>query len=280
MNYPLIRVQEIAGGTVVVSVVMPSFNSTRHISIAIESVRRQSFPHFELLVVDGGSRDETCEVVCEIIRQEPRVRLIKNENDHGPAHARSIGIKQARGHYIAFLDADDYWLPEKLESQVSFMSRTSTQFCFSRYRSVSGDGQRLGCLVPMRESYNYRQALKHRGIGTLTVMIERELLSEDVISVWRRAGGEEYLWWLLILRKGVTACLVDKDLARYRDTTGSLSKNWMYTLCSVWNMYRTDLALPVAQAIWDFCSYFIDSAIRKIRLTVCGVVNGKVALEK
>jgi len=132
----------------------------------------------------------------------------------------------------------------------------------------------------MRESYNYRQALKHRGIGTLTVMIERELLSEDVISVWRRAGGEEYLWWLLILRKGVTACLVDKDLARYRDTTGSLSKNWMYTLCSVWNMYRTDLALPVAQAIWDFCSYFIDSAIRKIRLTVCGVVNGKVALEK
>src|SRR5258708_32365492 len=260
---------------VVVSVVMPSFNSTRHISIAIESVRRQSFPYFELLVVDGGSRDETCDVVREIIRREPRVRLIKNETDHGPAHARSVGIKQAKGRYIAFLDADDYWLPEKLEIQISFMSRTSTKFCFSRYRGVSEDGQRLGCLVPMRESYNYRQALRCRGIGTLTVIIERELLSEDVISVWRSAGGEEYLWWLLILRKETIARLVDKDLARYRDTTGSLSKNWMYTLRSVWNMYRTDLGLPIHQVIGDFCSYFIDSAIRKTRLRVCGVVMGK-----
>src|SRR5260370_41005098 len=134
---------------VVGSVVMPRFNSARYISEAIESVRGQSLKAFELLVVDGGSQDHTQGVIREISRQDSRIRLIKNDSDRGPAHARSIGIKQARGRYIAFLDADDYWLPEKLEYQVSFMSRTSAQFCFSRYPSVSENGHRLECLMPM-----------------------------------------------------------------------------------------------------------------------------------
>lgn len=259
---------------VVVSVVMPSFNSERHIEEAIQSVRGQSFQDFELLVVDGGSRDRSRDLVRETGRQDSRIRLIENDDDHGPAHARSVGIGHAKGRYIAFLDADDFWLPEKLESQTAFMTRTRAQFCYSRYRSVSDNGRRVGCLVPMRKSYSYYQALGHRGIGTLTVMVERGLLTEDVIGVWRRAGGEEYLWWLLILRNGVTARLLDKDLARYRDTAGSLSKNQLYTLQSVWNMYRTELCLSRARAAWHYSSYFLDAALRRVWLRMCGLVRG------
>lgn len=260
--------------SVLFSVVMPSFNSERHISEAIQSVRDQSCTDFELLVIDGGSRDRTREIVEEIAARDPRVRFLENPDDQGPAHARSVGVRNAQGRYVAFLDADDFWLPEKLDAQGRFMSSAPARFSFTRYRGISEDGRRTGCVVPMRKSYSFRQALRHRGIGTLTVTVERELLTPDVISVWRRRGGEEYLWWLLVLRKGVTAYLVDRDLARYRDTAGSLSKNQFITLRSVWDMYRSELGLSRMQTAWHYSSYFMDSAFRKLWLRACATLNG------
>ena len=94
-----------------VSVIMPAFNSGRCIHDAIRSVLQQRHCEFELLVVDGGSNDSTREVVHEYAETDKRVHLIDNTNDKGPAHARSIGIRNSTGEYVAFLDADDYWLP-------------------------------------------------------------------------------------------------------------------------------------------------------------------------
>jgi teichuronic acid biosynthesis glycosyltransferase TuaG len=262
--------------SIVVSVVMPSFNSEKHIGEAIRSVQGQSCGNFEVLVVDGGSRDRSKDVVRDIGLRDPRIRLLENPDDQGPAHARSVGVLHAQGRYVAFLDADDYWLPEKLAAQSGFMTETAAQFSYTRYRSIAEDGGRIGCVVPMKKSYTYRQALRHRGIGTLTVMVERALLTQDVIGVWRRRGGEEYLWWLLVLRKGVTARLVDRDLARYRDTAGSLSKNQLFTLRSVWDIYRSELGLSRLQAAWNYSSYFTDSACRKIWLGACAALNGSV----
>jgi teichuronic acid biosynthesis glycosyltransferase TuaG len=171
------------------------------------------------------------------------------------------------------LDADDVWLPEKLEAQIAFMIRAGVQFCFARYRIISQESQRVSCLVPMRATYRYRDMLRHRGMGTLTVMIERELLTNDVINVWLRAGGEELMWWLLILRKGVTAHLLDMDLARYRDRVGSLSKNQSYTLLTVWDMYHTKLGLSAYSADWHYASYILDVIARKMWLKLCGALT-------
>lgn len=258
-----------AGCTDVVSIVMPAFNSMRYIDSAIQSVREQRYRKFELVVIDGGSTDGTLDIVRKHAAVDPRIRLILNKPDHGPAHARSVGIKSSVGEYVAFLDADDYWLPSKLGEQVAFMISTGARFSYTLYRTVSDNGERIGCIVPMRKKYNYSSALSHRGIGTLTVMVRRALLAEDVISVWKKAGGEEYLWWLLILKQGIVAQLLPLDLARYRNTVGSLSKNQLYTLCSVWKMYRRDLALPLFEATCHYISYVADSALRRIRMYVC-----------
>lgn len=256
-----------------VAVVMPSFNSARYIGAALDSVLHQTYRSFLVVVVDGGSTDGTRQVVQSIAADHPNICWIDNKDDKGPAHARSVGIDYARAEcnakYVAFLDADDFWLPEKLEAQIEFMARTDARFCYTRYRVISEDGAKVGCLVPMRRWYDFKKALRHRGIGTLTVMIDLELLTDDVIRVWRRAGGEELLWWLLIFRKGMIGHLLDRDLARYRDTVGSLSKNLSYTLRSVWSMYRVDLQLPVAVAAFDYLSYFLDSVLRKVRLVAC-----------
>jgi teichuronic acid biosynthesis glycosyltransferase TuaG len=252
-----------------VSVVMPAFNSARHVRSAIASVLGQTFPDWELLVIDGGSRDDTRDQVRQSAAEDPRIRLLDNRDDQGPAHARCTGIQTARGRYVAFLDADDLWLPEKLELQLDFMRSRQVRFSYARYRRMADDGSRVGCMVPMRGSFRYGQALRGRGIGTLTVVVERDLLTPDIIQVWRRAGGEEYLWWLMILRKGVTAHLLDHDLGRYRDTSGSLSKNFTYTLRSVWRMYRNDLAIPLLLAVASYGAYVVSAGWRKSRVGVC-----------
>lgn len=257
-----------------VSVIMPSFNSAAHVGSAISSVQAQTYPRWELLVVDGGSRDTTRQIVERAAAQDRRIRFIPNTNDQGPAHARATAIRQARGAFVAFLDADDLWLPGKLRAQLNFMQQRGVRFSYTRYRSMSADGAAVGCLVPMRSRFDFASAIRRRGIGALTVMVERELLADDVISVWRRAGGEDSLWWFLILRKGAKAHLLDEDLARYRDTAGSLSKSRFLTMRTVWSMYRVELGLPVYRAAWDYLAYFVDSAIRKTRLKLCVLISG------
>ena len=111
-----------------VSVIMPSFNSCRFIEDAVNSVLNQSYKNLELIVVDGGSNDSTIELINKISATDSRLVIINNINDDGPAHARQVGIEKSQGNYIAFLDADDYWLPEKTEMQINFMEDNNFNF--------------------------------------------------------------------------------------------------------------------------------------------------------
>lgn len=261
-----------------VTVVMPTFNSCRHVQEAIESVMRQTLPSWELLVVDGGSGDGTQELVRALAHADSRIRLIINPQDGGPAHARAAGVRMAAGRYVAFLDADDVWLPDKLRRQVEFMQASGARFSYTRYRVMSADGSRAGCLVPMRGWFDYRYAISRRGIGALTVMVERPLLTEQVLENCRRAGGEDSLWWFLILRSGGRALLLNEDLARYRNTAGSLSKDYLLTLRTVWSMYRNELQLPLGHAGFAYASYLLDSSWRKVRLKLCVAVKNALNL--
>jgi teichuronic acid biosynthesis glycosyltransferase TuaG len=255
-----------------VSVVMPCFNSERHLATAMRSVRAQSWQDLELLVVDGGSRDGSRAVVAAEAALDPRVRLIENANDQGPAHARCTGVRAARGRYVAFLDADDVWLPDKLSTQIAFMEREGVPFSYTLYRRMSDDGSQVSPVVPMLRWYDFRRMLGHRGIGTLTVVIRRDLLTEDIVSVWLRAS-EDLLWWLLVLQRGVTARLVPEDLARYRDTPGSLSKTRRPTLEAVWTIYRDRFGIPLAARVFYYCSYAFDSVLRRVRLWIAAVAG-------
>jgi len=255
-----------------VSVVMPCFNSERHLAKAVRSVRAQTYQDLELLVVDGGSRDGSRAVVAAETALDARVRLIENADDQGPAHARCTGVRAARGRYVAFLDADDVWLPGKLATQIAFMEREGVAFSYTLYRRMSEDGTQVSPIVPMLSWYDFRRMLGHRGIGTLTVVVRRDQLTDEVTSIWLRAS-EDLLWWLLVLRKGVTARLVPEDLARYRDTAGSLSKTRRPTLEAVWTIYRDRLAIPLAARVFFYCSYAIDSVLRRLRLWIAAVAG-------
>ena len=259
-----------------VSIVMPAFNSSAYISQSVNSVLRQSFQSWELLVVDGGSTDKTLSIIKELEMADSRIRLINNLNDCGPAHARAEGISHASGEYIAFLDADDLWLPEKLALQIEFMSKNNYHFSYTSYRKMDASGVLASCVLSTHSSFNFISGLSRRGIGSPTVVISRNLFDSNILGTIGKSHGEETLWWLLILKKGVKAHGLLKPLALYRDTPYSLSKKVMRNQTTVWHSYRNELGVPSLLALVAYFLYLIDVFIRRLRLKVCTSIKGKV----
>ena len=122
-----------------ISVITPSFNSEKYIALCIDSVISQTYVNWELLIVDGESKDCTGKIVSRFAEKDQRVRLINNSDDDGPAQARAFGLTIAAGTYVAFIDSDDLWLPNKLQQQLSFMLLNGYLFTFTRYRKMRPD---------------------------------------------------------------------------------------------------------------------------------------------
>ena len=260
-----------------VSVIMPAFNSCNHIEEAIYSVLNQSYSNLELLVVDGGSTDGTVGLINNISSVDDRVIYIDNIDDDGPAHARQVGVQACKGDYIAFLDADDFWLPVKIEAQLNFMLLKDVDFSYTRYRSIDEEGGNLSCPVLMRNKYNLRDALIYRGIGILTVLLKRELLTDPVISS-RSPFAEDYLWWLLILKEGHIAHLVNIDTARYRNSKNSRSNNRFDHQLSLWRIYRGTLQINYLKAFIYYSYYLLNTAFNKVRVFLCSTFNNRSIL--
>ena len=258
-----------------VSIVMPSFNSSLYIKDSIKSVLNQSHHQWELIVVDGGSIDDTVSIVQSFSVLDDRIRLVKNINDRGPAHARATGIRLAKGDCIAFLDADDLWLPQKLKLQTEFMIKNNYHFSYTSYRKMDAAGRLATCVLSTHTSFSFISGLSRRGIGSPTVMIDRNLFDEDILGAIGKSHGEETLWWLLILKKGVRAHCLLKPLALYRDTPYSLSKKVLRNQSTVWHSYRNELRVPCLLAFPAYVLYLIDVLIRRLRLMVCTSINGR-----
>ena len=160
----------------VISVVMPSYNSEKFITNSIDSVIKQTFTSWELLIIDGGSNDNTINIVKSYLNNHQNIKLISNLNDQGPAHARSIGLKKGIGDYFAFIDADDTWLEDKLSKQHNFMKNNSYYFSYTSYKRLSKDGQISKSKIPIHSSNTYTRYLGRRGIANSTVMIHKKCI--------------------------------------------------------------------------------------------------------
>ena len=234
-----------------VSVIMPTFNSEKYIANAISSVINQKFKNWELLIIDAESTDKTNKIVENFVKSDPRVRLVINFDDRGPAHARATGIRLAAGQFVAFLDADDLWFPSKLEKQLDFMKKNSFRFSYTLYSHISESGKdiRTAYSYPW---YDYQKSLRTRGIGCLTVMVDRNLFTEDIIRLNEKKHGEDYLWWLSIMKKGVRAYGLMEVHAKYRKIEGSLSSQRLSHLKSIWSIYRSELGLSFLHTCFCF----------------------------
>jgi teichuronic acid biosynthesis glycosyltransferase TuaG len=242
-----------------VSIITPSFNSSRFIEECIGSVLSQKYDNWELLIVDDCSSDNTCELIKKY--NDTRIVLIQLENNIGPAEARNVAIRQAKGKYIAFLDSDDFWEPQKLEKQISFMEKEDIAFSFSAYQPMSEDGSKLYSIIHAPKIVTYSSYLKNTIIGCLTVVIDREKTGDFEMPNIR--SSHDMVLWLLIMRRGFTAYGLDENLAKYRIVSTSNTASKWHAAKDVWKVYREIEKLSFFYSSWCFLNYAFNALIKR-----------------
>ena len=230
-----------------VSIIMPSYNTAQYINRSIQSVISQTYKKWELIIVDDCSTDSTEKIVKEI--QDARIFYVRNEKNVGAAVSRNIALKMAHGRWIAFLDSDDIWMPEKLEKQVSYMLSNDYKFSYTSYVEIDKDLHFTGRKVTGPKKITKRGMFCYCWPGCLTVMYDRASIGELRIRDIRK--NNDYAMWLKICKRA-DCYLLDEVLAAYRrGRTDSISScgyldlvKWHYKL------FREAENLNIALSLW------------------------------
>ena len=234
-----------------VSVIMPVHNAEAFLGNAIQSVIDQDHKDWELIVVDDASSDESLKKV-EKYRCDDRIMVIPLEHNSGsPAKPRNVGVELASGRYIAFIDADDLWLKDKLQKQISLMQSEGARICCCSYQVVDEQGETVGHFhVPKKADFS--DMLRHNTIGCLTAVYDCNQIGKRYFP---ECGHEDYALWLDILSEGGYVLGVQETLAQYRVRAGSVSSNKLKTLTYFWHIYRHRVGYGIVKSAWLCLSY-------------------------
>ncbi len=217
-----------------VSIIMPSYNTAAYVEETIQSVFNQTYTNWELLFVDDCSSDETLDLIKKYTL-DSRFRVFKGKKNSGAAVCRNKALREAKGKWVAFLDSDDLWYPEKLENQISFMKKNGYHFTYTDYEEIDEDGNRMHVLVTGPKRITRTGMFRYCWPGCLTVMYDREFVGEVQIKNIRK--NNDYAMWLKVCKKA-DCFLLDECLAKYRrGRKGSISTHnkvelikWHYEL--------------------------------------------------
>lgn len=249
-----------------VSVVMPMYNSEKTIAESIESVTKQTYRDFELIVVDDDSSDSSYEIVKSIADIEPKVIVIKNHHTKGASGARQTAIDVAKGGYIAFLDSDDIWHPEKLEKSIQFMEKHDYAFIYTDYYIFKNKlTDFYGFKYETPNSISYNDLLKYCPIGCLTVV-----LKEDIIRgvTFRDYPKEDYLYWLDILRNDHKAHRLPQALSFYRTGHQSISSNKFKEIKRQFYIIHHLHDISILRSFLCIAIYAINGIIKNININL------------
>lgn len=230
-----------------VSIIMPSYNTASFIAESIQSVLAQSYKDWELIIVDDCSPDNTDEVVKPYLSDE-RIKYIKNEKNSGAAVSRNRALREAKGKWIAFLDSDDLWMPEKLEKQISFMENNGYHFSYTNYTEIDTEGKRNGVTVTGPKRITKMGMYNYCWPGCLTVMYDKDVVG--LIQIADIKKNNDYAMWLKACQKA-DCYLLDEELALYRrGRAGSVSTHSIKTMIG-WHykLYREAEGLNPVEAV-------------------------------
>lgn len=237
---------------ILVSIITPVYNSEEYIGEAIKSVLAQTHTNWEMLIADDCSTDGTAEVIEEF--KDPRIKYFRLEENAGAAVARNKALEKAQGKYIAFLDADDMWKPNKLEKQLNFMITNNIGFSFAGYEIVRENKNKI-IKVPLK--LNYSQFMKNTIIGTLTVMLNSDIVGE--VKLVNVKKDHDSMTWAKLLRNGHTAYGLNESLAYYRQVEGSISNNKFEAAKNHWNNCRKVEHLSILKCLYFFVFYGLNA---------------------
>ena len=245
-----------------VSIIVPTYNCAKFIGRTIESAQAQTYRNWEMIIVDDRSTDNTKEIVEQYIRNDSRIQYHLLDVNSGAAVARTTAMKLARGDYMAFLDSDDLWLPDKLEKQIAFMDANDYAFSCTAYAQIDEDDNLIGKTVKTVKKTNYNRLLLDCPVGNSTVMYNVEKMGKFEVPNIRKRNDDAL--WLKMLKKETYIWGMPDVLMRYRVRENSISSNKLQLIKYHWQLYREIEHLGVLRSAFHVC-YWCMIKVLKIK---------------
>jgi len=245
-----------------VSIIMPCYNAEHLINQSIDSVLAQTYDNWELLITDDSSTDNSVEVIERYCEKDPRINLLVSKQNQGIAKTRNLSIESAKGRFIAFLDNDDLWMPDKLEKQVNFMLEKGYAFTYTSYELIDNDGASMNKVILTQGVMNYGRYSKNTIIGCGTVMIDRNIAGD--IRMPQNDTSDDMALWLGLMRKGYNAYPLNEVLLKYRITNNSASSKKLKAARDVWKVYRINEGMPWLKSASCFVGYAFNAVKKRV----------------
>lgn len=239
-----------------VSIITPTYNSSQFIADTIKSVINQTYKNWELIIIDDASSDTTISIIETYNKSESKIKLIQNKVNQGAGITRNIGIDEAKGDFIAFLDGDDLWRPNKLKLQIAFMRLHKADICFSSYDLINETGEFLNKTVKALPKLTYKKCLTCNYIGNLTGIYNVKTLGKIYAPILRKR--QDWLLWLRAIKKsGKPALGIEESLAVYRLRDESISSNKLNLLKYNYWVYRKGLGFSIVKSTYYLLIIFM-----------------------
>ena len=243
-----------------VSIITPTYNCGDFIGETIQSVLKQTYQNWEMIIVDDASNDNTREIVEKYCEKDKRIKYYLLNQNSGAAVARTKAMELATGKYIAFLDSDDLWLPDKLEKQISFMEVNNYNFTCTAYEQVDEKGISLNKVIKTKPKTDYNGVLLSCPVGNSTVIYNGEALGKFVVPNIRKRNDDAL--WLQILKKEKYIYGMSDVLTKYRVRQDSLSSNKIELIKYHWKLYREIEHLSIARSVFHMCYWVFLKVLR------------------
>ena len=234
-----------------VSIITPTYNCGPFIAETIASAQAQTYTNWEMIIVDDCSTDNTKAIVDEIAEKDPRVKYYCLEENSGAAVARTRAMELAEGEYMAFLDSDDLWMPEKLEMQIAFMRENDHAFSCTAYEQIDENSMPLGRIIKTVKKTDYNRLLLDCPVGNSSVMYSVERMGKFEVPNIRKRNDDAL--WLQMLKKEPYIHGMPTVLMRYRIRKNSISSNKLKVVKYHWILYREIEHLNVFRSAFHIC---------------------------
>ncbi|MAZ26824.1 MAG: glycosyl transferase [Cytophagaceae bacterium] len=248
------------------SIITPLFNSAAFIEQTIKSVLAQTFKDWEMLIIDDASTDAGYDKVLAFAKNEPRIKPYRLEKNSGAGAARNLGIKNAKAKYITFLDADDLWKPEKLETQIRFMENSGAKISFSSYHLIDENGTSLHQNIEALPEVDFKKMLRSNYIGNLTAMYDAQFFGEVFMPTLRKR--QDWAFWLTLVKKAGIAQGIPEVLADYRVRKNSISSNKVKMLKYNFAVYHQHLGFSKTKSALLMSRFLYEHFFVKPRQTI------------
>ncbi|MXO03203.1 glycosyltransferase family 2 protein [Flavobacterium sp. HBTb2-11-1] len=219
-----------------VSIIVPTYNTEKFIRQTIESVQNQSYINWEMILADDASTDRTVAIIEEFAQKDNRIKLFKLPENRGNGFARNVALEKATGKYMAYLDADDVWFPEKLEKQIQFLKANNLHFTFSFYDSIDEEGNDLNRTVESPNPLTYKQLFFCNYVGNLTAIYDADYFGKIILETSQKR--QDWRIWLTILKQIKIVKPVPESLAFYRIRKDSVSSSKFKLIKHNFGVYR------------------------------------------